>query len=126
VRLAIKRLAAYENTGLTPDEIAALRAELDAAQRRADSAVGWADCIVDVMTSSRIGIVEERFSALAGYRKWRETDRRGPDAPQEGGVSKEGASAEQLTGPWGYAFREAEKVADAMLAQQPDQGGEDL
>jgi hypothetical protein len=27
VRLAIKRLAAYEDTGLTPDEIAALRAE---------------------------------------------------------------------------------------------------
>ena len=39
VRLAIKRLAAYEDTGLTPGEIAALRAELDAAQRRAEAAV---------------------------------------------------------------------------------------
>jgi hypothetical protein len=55
-----------------------MTAERDAAQRRA-SAVGWADCIVDVMTSSRRGIVEERFSTLAGYRKWREMDRRGPD-----------------------------------------------
>lgn len=32
VRLAIKRLAAYEDTGLTPDEIAALRAESERLQ----------------------------------------------------------------------------------------------
>lgn len=29
----VERLAAYEDTGLTPEEIAALRAELDAAKR---------------------------------------------------------------------------------------------
>jgi len=32
------RLRQYEDTNLTPDEIAALRAELDAAQRRAEAA----------------------------------------------------------------------------------------
>lgn len=82
-----QRVAAEAEADELREDNAHLRAELDAAQRRAEAAVGWADHIVDVMTSNRRGIVEERLSALTGYRKWREADRRGASAPQEAGQS---------------------------------------
>lgn len=85
---AMSRLAAYEDTGLTPAEIAALRAERDEARRERDAASKTIDIIGDHLFSvagieaSNDMLQSGVRSALQCVEQWRGADEKGGENGQ--------------------------------------------
>lgn len=68
----LDRLAAYEDTGLTPEEVSALREQLTRITAERDQMAGWVECLCDVDVPEDPEMVKGALMAL------REIGWRGP------------------------------------------------